>query len=102
MSHLALCLISQFALNEPAYLVFTVTEQMMSEPKINQNWTIFNSIYEALMEEERKKLRLAKCTKCGRATPYRLKSPEITAIRCKKCGTYIPVRARLGANDPMV
>jgi len=42
-----------------------------------------------------KKLKLAKCSECGRATPYRLKSlQEITAIQCRRCGNSIPVRAQ--------
>ena len=67
---------------------------MMKEPNIGQNWTIFSSLFDAAKERELKRLRLAKCSECGRATPYRLKSLDITAVHCKKCGTSIPVRAR--------
>jgi len=71
---------------------------MIREPNNRQKWTIFQSIHEAAKERESgrlKKLRLAKCSECGRVTPYRLKSlEEITLIRCRRCGTSIPVRAR--------
>jgi len=46
----------------------------------------------------KKRLSLAKCHKCGRVTPYRLKGLELylkTTIRCKKCGTSIPIGERL-------
>jgi len=45
-----------------------------------------------------KKLSLAKCPKCGRVVPYRLKGLELyfkTTTPCKKCGTSIPIRERL-------
>jgi len=67
---------------------------MMRDPNIDKNWTIFTSLYEALKKKELKRLRLAKCTECGRATPYRLKSLEITTIQCKKCAASITIRAR--------
>jgi len=46
----------------------------------------------------KKRLSLAKCHKCGRVTPYRLKGLELylkTTVRCKKCGTPIPIGERL-------
>ena len=50
----------------------------------------------------KKRLSLAKCPKCGRVTPYRLKGLELyfkTTTQCKKCGTSIPIRERL--NDQL-
>jgi len=66
---------------------------MMRNPNIKRDWTIFTSLYEAVKEREFEKLRLAKCAKCGRATPYRLKSLGITSLRCRRCEASTPVMA---------
>ena len=54
-----------------------------------------------------KRLSLAKCPKCGRVIPYRLKGPELYfkglelyfKIQCKKCGNSVSVRERLNDHE---
>jgi len=60
---------------------------MLRQPNTKQNWTILSSLYDAVKQTELKKLRLAKYSECGRATPYRLKSLQITTVPCKRFGT---------------
>lgn len=53
------------------------------------------ALREAFKEKERKKLRFAKCTECGRSTPFKLESVYDNAIRCKCCGNLIPIFKKL-------
>ena len=56
----------------------------MKQPGM-QEYTIFSAFVETIQEKSRGKLRLAKCLKCGRLTPYILKSVENSEISCKRC-----------------
>lgn len=70
------------------------------ELEVSQNYNIFNALHGALREKERRRLRFAKCPECGRVTPYKLRSLELTTVRCKRCETSIPIDtqyARAGA-----
>ena len=56
-----------------------------------QIYGMSEDVFDVAKEKGLKKLRLAKCMKCGRLTPFRPKSKGIqfTAIRCKGCGSII-------------
>ncbi|MEM3626591.1 MAG: hypothetical protein QXZ25_01020 [Candidatus Bathyarchaeia archaeon] len=56
---------------------------------IPQNWNIFTALHDAIREKALNQLRFAKCTFCGRLTPYRLKFTTENTVRCKKCGNLI-------------
>ena len=60
----------------------------MKQPGM-QEYTIFSALVENIQNKSRSKLRFAKCLKCGRITPYILKSVENSKIPCKRCKNTI-------------
>ncbi|MCK5628547.1 hypothetical protein KAI12_03690 [Candidatus Bathyarchaeota archaeon] len=50
---------------------------------------IYYALEKAQLEKGLRKLRFAKCSQCGRVTPYRLKSLKLNFVRCKACGNLI-------------
>ena len=57
-----------------------------------KDYSIFSALVETIHKKEMKKLRFAKCKKCGRLTPFRLISTKLVNIECKNCGTKLPIR----------
>jgi len=45
----------------------------------------------SIKEREGKILKFAKCTNCGRVTPYRLSSLKGKMLKCKECKKPIPL-----------
>lgn len=78
----------QFALNQLAQLSLWRTWHAM-EHNIGQNRSIFSALHEIIREKELRKLKFAKCTKCGLLTPYRLIHLKGNGLQCKKCGTSL-------------
>ena len=59
--------------------------------RVSKNWTIFNSLHEAVKDRVLKTPRSAKCGDCGRTTIYKPRSLETTTVLCRKCEASIPV-----------
>jgi formylmethanofuran dehydrogenase subunit E len=55
---------------------------------------IFGFLHDAMKEKALKKLRFAKCDKCGLFTPYRLKHVTNNTVICKKCGASIKLNIK--------
>ena len=45
----------------------------------------FITLNHSIKEREKKQLRFAKCTNCGRVTPYRLNLLKGKRLTCKSC-----------------
>jgi len=58
---------------------------------VKQEYTIFSALFDTIQEQSRGKLRFAKCLKCRRLTPYKLKSMENSEISCKRCKNPIMI-----------
>ena len=58
---------------------------------VKQEYTIFSALFDTIQDKSRDKLRFAECLKCGRLTPYRLKSMENSEISCKRCKNPIRI-----------
>jgi translation initiation factor 2 beta subunit (eIF-2beta)/eIF-5 len=56
-----------------------------------QEYNIFTALIDNIQKKDRKKLRFAKCQKCGRLTPFRLIYVTGTNLKCKKCGKNVPI-----------
>ncbi|MCW4034498.1 MAG: hypothetical protein NWF03_03960 [Candidatus Bathyarchaeota archaeon] len=50
---------------------------------------IFSALHEAITQKDKNELKFAKCDKCGRLTPYRLRNLKDGSLKCKKCGKHI-------------
>jgi len=57
------------------------------------DYNIFTALLETIHKQDRKKLRFAKCRKCGRLTPFRLSSMSKVTVECKKCGNRVSIKA---------
>ena len=58
-----------------------------------KDYNIYTALLETINKQDQKKLRFAKCQKCGRLTPFRLSSMSKVAVKCKKCGNRVPIKA---------
>ena len=54
-------------------------------------YNLFEAVVDVVHGKKRKKLAFAKCTKCGRLSPFRPKSKgmQFTALYCNSCGNLI-------------
>ena len=50
-----------------------------------------SGFYDAMLEEEKKKLRIVKCSACKKTIFYRLSTLGDAELRCKSCGAVIKV-----------
>lgn len=57
------------------------------DSKVEQNLASrpFITLNHSIKEREKKQLRFAKCTNCGRVTPYRLSLLKGKRLTCKSC-----------------
>ncbi len=58
-----------------------------------QRWTFFASMYDVLKDKERKKPRVATCSKCKILMVYKLAQLDeaTTTVQCVKCGAKIQI-----------
>ncbi len=60
-------------------------------------YNLFESVIDVVHGKKRKKLKFAKCMKCGRLSPFRPKSKkgmQFTALYCNNCGSIISFGTR--------
>jgi len=59
-------------------------------------YNMFEAVVDVIHGKKRKKLKFAKCMKCGRFSPFRPKSKgmQFTAFYCNHCGNIISFGAR--------
>jgi len=50
-----------------------------------------SGFYDAMLEEEKKKLRIAKCSTCKKTIFYRLSTLGDSELHCKSCGAIVKV-----------
>jgi translation initiation factor 2 beta subunit (eIF-2beta)/eIF-5 len=59
----------------------------------SEDYNIFTALLETINNQDQRKLRFAKCRKCGRLTPFRLRSMSNVTVKCKECGNSVPIKA---------
>ena len=57
-----------------------------------KDYNIFSALVDTIHKKDQKKLRFAKCNKCGRLTPFRLISTSTVTVKCKKCGSKVKLK----------
>lgn len=71
--------------------IATIVRWVNVEVINKENYNIFSALVETIHNKEMKKLRFAKCKKCGRLTPFRLNSTRFVTVQCKKCGNNVTI-----------
>ena len=64
---------------------------MKSHDNVSDNVGLVTGFYDAMLEEEKKKLRTVKCTSCKKTIFYRVSTLGDADLKCKSCGTVIKV-----------
>lgn len=69
---------------------YTLKRRGIQLPSVNADRP-FITLNHSIKEREGKLLKFAKCTNCGRVTPYRLRSLKGKMLKCKGCNKPIPL-----------
>ena len=64
---------------------------MKSDDSRINNVGLVSGFYDAMLEEEKKKLRIVKCIGCKKTIFYRLSTLGDAELHCKSCGAKVKV-----------